>query len=429
MIGYLHQKKMIEKNHVYKYYLAGLAVKLFSSIIFLLVYIEYYAGGDTTNYILGSIAMSKLFFHNLSSFFTILFQQADFNTSWSFFNEATGWPPHYMWKGGDTRFVIALTSFSNTLGMRAFFPTTLLVATFSYLGVWKLYLFFTDFFPHLTKQMAIAILFVPSVLFWGSGVMKDTYTFAGSAWFVYNIYMIFFKKQKIPVNIFLGIINVIVVTSIKPYIFMALFPGIIVWALFRKIKDIKNKAMATLIMPFMIIIGFGLMLVVFSSLQSKMGKYGSFDSAVKQAQTIQEDLLRSEQYGSNSYNVGKIEGTPAGMLKVAPMAIIAGMYRPFLWEARNPVMIISGIENFILLILTFYLLIRLKLVKFIRFIFSDPILLFSMIFTIFFMFAVGTASANFGALVRYRIPAMPFFIASVFIMLDKYKVYKNNQSP
>jgi hypothetical protein len=40
------------------------------------------------------------------------------------------------------------------------------------------------------------------------------------------------------------------------------------------------------------------------------------------------------------------------------------------------------------------------------------------------MFSVGLASANFGALVRYKIPALPFLVAMVFIMLDKYTNYK-----
>jgi len=90
-------------------------------------------------------------------------------------------------------------------------------------------------------------------------------------------------------------------------------------------------------------------------------------------------------------------------------------------------MLISGLENFILLLLTIFLLFKLKFVRFFQFIFSDPILIFSLLFTVFFMFAVGMASANFEALVRYKIPAMPFFVASIFIMLDKYKKYKEKK--
>lgn len=425
MIGFLIQYKKKEENPIYKYYLIGLALKIFSAIVFLLIFTEYYGYGDTIDYFKGSVCMSNLLFENPWHYLEIFFGQVDYIHSWFYFNMNTDFPPHFMWIDPNTRFVIALSSLASTIGSRAFMPSTIIVATFSYMGVWKLFLFFTDYYPHLKKQMAIAVLFVPSVLFWGSGIMKDTYTFAASAWFVYNLYMIFLKKQKIPLNIFLGIINALIILSIKPYIFAALFPGTIIWLSFGRIQKIKNKVMAALMFPFMIAAGFGIILIGLSLLKGQMGDYGSVDQAVKKAQIIQEDLLRTEQYGSNSYNIGKIDGTISGMLRVAPMSLIAGMYRPFLWEARNPVMLISGIENFFLLILTLYLLIRLKFVRFFQFIFSDPVLIFSVLFTILFMFAVGMASANFGALVRYKIPAMPFFVASVFIMLDKYKKYKS----
>lgn len=428
VIGYFHQKRMIEINPVYKYYLLGLITKLFVSIIFLLVFTEYYGYGDTCDYLYGSISMSKLLFKNPGHYFEILFSTVDWTKSWGYFDTETGWPQFFMWKDPNTRFVISFSSIFSTFGARAFIPTTIIVSAFSYLGVWKLFLFFTDFYPHLAKRMAIAVLFLPSVLFWGSGVMKDTYTFASSAWLVYNIYMIFFKKEKKITNIILGILNIIIILAIKPYVFVALFPGIIIWALYKRLKQIQNKVIAYLSVPIMMLIGIGITLLVFSSLQSQIGKYGNIDSAVKQAQIIQEDLLRSEQYGSNSYNIGKIDGSFSGMLKIAPMAIIAGMFRPYIWEAKNPVMILSGIENFLMLSLTLFLLIRLKFFRFFQFIFSDPILIFSLLFTIFFMFAVGMATANFGALVRYKIPAMPFFVASVFIMLDKYKALVSTEN-
>ncbi len=427
LIGYMVQKRKIENNPVYRYYFKGLAVKLFSAIIFLLIFTEYYGGGDTIDYMRGAVPMSRLLFKDPGNYWSIFSGKVSWQEAWYYFDTSTEWPPHYLWKGANTRFVINISSLINTIGFRAFMPTTILVAAFSYIGVWKLFLFFTDYFPQLTKQMAIAVLFVPSALFWGSGIMKDTYTFAAAGWFVYNIHMIFYKKQKISLNIFLALINALIIIAIKPYIFAALLPGTIIWLTFDRIKRIRNKLIAAFMLPFIITIGFGIILVGLTLLKGQLGEYGSMETAVKKAQTVQQDLLREEQYGSNSYNIGKIDGTIGGMLKVAPMAVIAGMYRPFLWEARNPVMLISGLENFILLLLTIFLLFKLKFVRFFQFIFSDPILIFSMLFTVFFMFAVGMASANFGALVRYKIPAMPFFVASMFIMLHKYNVYKKGR--
>ncbi|MDD4213244.1 MAG: hypothetical protein PHR81_00385 [Bacteroidales bacterium] len=76
--------------------------------------------------------------------------------------------------------------------------------------------------------------------------------------------------------------------------------------------------------------------------------------------------------------------------------------------------------------LSIYLLVKLKIIGFFRLIFSDPLLIFSMLFALFFLFGVGIASTNFGALVRYKIPAMPFLIATMFIMLAKYNELKKN---
>ncbi|MFT6828639.1 MAG: hypothetical protein ACI9GZ_003758, partial [Bacteroidia bacterium] len=43
-------------------------------------------------------------------------------------------------------------------------------------------------------------------------------------------------------------------------------------------------------------------------------------------------------------------------------------------------------------------------------VFDDPFLVFCLIFSILFAFAVGVSTANFGTLMRYKIPMMPFFL-------------------
>jgi hypothetical protein len=97
---------------------------------------------------------------------------------------------------------------------------------------------------------------------------------------------------------------------------------------------------------------------------------------------------------------------------------MAGLYRPFLWDAKNPVMLISALENFFLMFLTIRVFFRLGPIKLFRKIFSEPLLIFSFVFAIFFAFSVGLTTANFGALVRYKIPSIPFFL-SLLMILDQ----------
>jgi len=46
------------------------------------------------------------------------------------------------------------------------------------------------------------------------------------------------------------------------------------------------------------------------------------------------------------------------MISLAPLAVFTAIYRPLFWEIGSPMMVISVIENSILLVLTLYLLIR-----------------------------------------------------------------------
>lgn len=421
LIGFQTQRSNIKKNPVYRFYFKGLLFKFFSAILFCLVFTLYYTeGGDTLNYYVSAKSMSNLMLKDFNQYLDLLINGTG-PGKWAYFNNDTGFPMHFMYKDPKTFMVSRLTSVIMPITNNSLIGTTLILSFISYTAVWKLYLFFTHFYPKLDKNLAIAVLFMPSVTFWGSGIMKDTYTFAALSWFVFNVFQIVIKKQKIPINIFLALINAWVILSIKPYIFIALLPGAVLWAFYQRISNIKSVVLKGMIFPIIIIVAFGLVSVIFSKISSSLGEYANYDQIVLKAKNTQEDLLDETRYGKNNYNIGKIDGSTSGMIKIAPKALIAGLFRPFIWEARSPFIAVSGLENAFILFSMIFLLIRLKVIRFFQYMFSEPVLMFSFIFTVFFVFGVGLSSTNFGALVRYKIPAIPFFMATVFIMLEKYK--------
>jgi hypothetical protein len=103
------------------------------------------------------------------------------------------------------------------------------------------------------------------------------------------------------------------------------------------------------------------------------------------------------------------------VLSKFPAATVAGLFRPYLWEAKNIVMLVSGLENIIILFFVLYVFFRKPLIA-INSVFSNPIVLFCLIFSIFFAFSVAISTSNFGALVRLRIPMMPFFLSGLVII-------------
>jgi len=104
------------------------------------------------------------------------------------------------------------------------------------------------------------------------------------------------------------------------------------------------------------------------------------------------------------------------MAKLAPQAIVVALFRPFLWESRNPTMLLSAIEATYFIVLTIRIFFRVGVGKTLRAIVSSPVLTLCFVFSLIFAISVGISSGNFGTLVRYKIPLMPFYLAGLYIM-------------
>ncbi|PIV62279.1 MAG: hypothetical protein COS14_02380, partial [Bacteroidetes bacterium CG02_land_8_20_14_3_00_31_25] len=137
--------------------------------------------------------------------------------------------------------------------------------------------------------------------------------------------------------------------------------------------------------------------------------------------------LKQEYYGGNRFDIGSFDPTIGGILSKAQPAITAGLFRPFVWESRNPVMLLSGLENIIYLFLFLYILLLSFMALFnlgfnymLKTAFDNSLVVFSLVFSIMFAFMVGLTTANFGALVRYKIPLIPFFLSALFIIISRF---------
>ncbi|MDA3890624.1 MAG: hypothetical protein PF517_03055 [Salinivirgaceae bacterium] len=172
--------------------------------------------------------------------------------------------------------------------------------------------------------------------------------------------------------------------------------------------------MRTLAMPLIVFIIWLFGIAILAQTSSVANKrYSSIENILETAQVIQDDLTR-DAYGSNSFDIGYFEPTLPGVLAKFPKALTAGLFRPFIWEANNVLMLVSGVEGIIILIIFGFVLKITRISSFFRNTFKQPILMGLLVFTITFAFFVGLTTANFGAMVRYRIPVLPFFLIILF---------------
>jgi len=404
-----------------KYFIPGLSLKIVGALAVGIIYQFYYGGGDTFTYFdMGSKYIWQAFLDNPPVALKLIFAGSEY----------TGDTFQYaskIYTYGDTSsyFVVRVAGVLDILTFHTYSATAVLFATISFSGLWALYHVFYRMFPTLHLQLAIAIFFIPSVFFWGSGILKDTITMGALGWATYSIYYLLIARRQL---IFSGIIllaSLFTIYTIKIYILLCFLPAAILWIAYHKMEKVRNLIFKIMIAPLVMAV-------------AALGGYYSITKVAEDnprynletITTTAEETARwihyvSEREQGSAYTLGDFDYSPAGIIRKFPLAIWVTLYRPYLWESHNIVMLLSALESFALLIFTVYVLFKVKLGRVFKLVTSKPILTFCFIFAIIFAFAVGLTTYNFGTLVRYKIPMYPFFVSGLFILLSYVKRDKN----
>jgi len=323
-----------------------------------------------------------------------------------------------------TFMVVRISTILSFLGFKSFWLTSLLIATFSFSGLWAMYRVFITYFPKLYVELAVAIFFVPSVFFWGSGMGKDAITLSGLGWLVYGAYHLFIKRDKIIFSILMIIINFYLVKTIKSYIVAGFLLPMAYWIFahyFSMVKDTRLKAFMWMVVLGGLVLGF---YVLRNNIQTAI--YYGIQTFIDMASDFHSyHGYLAETRGQSGYSLGDISFTPMGILVKIPAAVNVTLFRPYLFEVRNPVMLVSALESTLMLFFTIFILVRVGIFRVFGIFGRNPIILFCLLYAIIFGFAVGFTSYNFGALVRYKIPCIPFFLSALFMVYHQYKLERN----
>jgi len=417
VIGYIFRPRLAD-DITRRYFFAGLTVKIIGAIALGVLYQFYYNTGDTFNYhTSGSRQIWKALFTDPDTAFK-LFINLDGNYSGvykyaqniTFFQD----PSSYV--------IVRIAAFFDLLTFSSYCGTAVLFAVVSFLGSWLLFLTFYSLKPHLHQRFAIATLFIPTVIFWGSGILKDSITMAciGAATFV--VYRVFIKRDFKPFHVVILIVSLYGLLIIKIYILMTFLPALILWIFLYYYVKINPLMLRILAAPFVFS---GALAVGFFAIQ-KAGednpKY-SLETIAQTAKITAYDIrFYTGKDAGSGYTLGELDGTWSSMLLLMPAAVNVTLFRPYLWEVKNLLMLLSSLESTAFLILTLFAIVKIRGRWTV--ITHDPTIIFCLVFGITFAFAVGVSTYNFGTLMRYKIPVMPFYLSAIVLALDSRRPKK-----
>lgn len=418
-----HIKNNNRRNPLYrKWFMPGLRLKLFFSIAYALVYTYYYEyGGDTKGYYNDAMRVIDALSYGPVVFYEVLSREYA-NVS----SEALNITALMVYDAPMEYYTVNISSFFVFLGFGSYFSANLLIALFSYWGCWHFFLLLVEKFPKIEKQMAFSILFIPSVVFWGSGLNKDTFILCFVGLFLYYLNKVLNGRVFNFKGIVIIVVSAFLIFKIKAYVLISLVPAVLVWRTLYLRDRIKIRWIKGLVLP--VFGSIAIIAVVYAlNILGQYNKRYSVDSFVSTAQSMQgwhyvEGKNTSEQYGrGSSYSLGDYEETTVGLLKIFPAAVNVTYFRPYIWEVKNAAMLAQALESLAFLLFSVFIVLKVGPFKFYKIMSNDSFILMCLVFAIFFGFAVGFSSYNFGALSRYKIPCVPFYIAALFIIYHKYQ--------
>lgn len=399
-----------------KYFIYGLSLKIIGAIFIGLIYQYYYGGGDTSYYFYHANVINSAFSESFTKWFGLILHIPDvYDGNYLSYTSQMEW---YNDRG--SYLVCCIAAFFNVFTFNTFLPTSILFAFLSFTGIWAMFLTFVKQYPHLIKYIALATLFIPSTVIWGSGIFKDTICMFALGWMLYCSFQLLIEKNKSISNVIMLLMSFYILFIVKIYILISFLPALALWVLFYHSHKIKPKPIRFFVKIMVLVLAVGIFGFAYNYFSVSLGRY-SLDNIAKTSLVTRDWIAFTSGELGSAYDLGDFEPTILGLLSKFPQAVNVTLFRPYLWEASKSLVFLNAIESFLLLILTLKILISIGPVKIWKTISQDPNIQFCLIFSIIFAFAVGISTYNFGSLSRYKIPCLPLYVLALVLIYYQNK--------
>lgn len=403
-------------------YFRAFYFKLVCVFVFVLLSEFYFKGGDTGLYFQATQDMRAAIKDNPDNFWLALTTQKltmksplfdffyydgyQYDVTYNYmFNTANFFPPK-------------LALIPSYIFFNSYLCVSMCFAFFALGGCIRLFKLFYHFYPGLYREIAFACLFLPSVTYWSSGLLKDPVCLGSVGFISYAFLNIFVLKRKIFISIIIIILCGFLLYFIKVYILLVLVLAMLIWQFAEFNKLVENKTLRRIFAGMTFAGGAAVGVLLLNYLTStEAGQQYQLDNIMGNAE-YQRELYTKVAIHSGTTGSNFTISTTNPVLLVL-IGLSATFYRPFLWEVTSPIVLLAVFESSIFLFLTLFFVYKRGLWTYFKLSFSEPRMLMCFVFAFVFAIAVGISSANFGALSRYKIPCMPFYLILMILLYQK----------
>ena len=367
---------------------SALVIRLLAGILLGYIFLHYYDGGDTWLFYNEAKDLASL---PAKTYFEALFSASDY--------QVTSKPR--------VLFFAKLVSLFIHVTDGSYWIVSLYLSFLSFCAYLYISMVVGKTYPGLKYLAIVTFLFVPSVVFWSSGVLKGT--LANSALVILVAISLNHKKNLLP-KILVGLLSLFVLFKVKHYLLIAfiLFLGVYIAAtLFTKHRGLTRLSAI-------------LALIVAMALTQFIHPFLKIDRLAQTLYDNNKAIIEKTKDG-NQVDIKIKSAEWEDIIEEIPKALHTGLFRPSFTDRIHIWGWIHVIENTIfalLLILSILLLYKTKPSL------DVPILIAASIAIVLLSTMLALSTPNFGTLVRYKNAFMPFLFLIASILPFQYLTAK-----
>ena len=327
-----------------------------------------------------------------------------------YYDKADYW--YKAWNYGllnDNRTVIRYNALLDLFTQGNLWLNLIISAFVAFCGSYLLALAMLEFCNGRRWIAVVSAFLIPSVVFWSSGMMKECLVMFSLGLLIFS-WVSLCRKFGI-VKLLVVLFSAWLLCLSKFYVLLAMLPGLVLFAIPEKIGAKKLLISSVVV--------FAVMVALFFFSGSIFG-YDLVDTIVKK----QHDFINMVNYEANcagsNIEIKELEPTFVSFASCLLPAYVNVLFRPFVTEADSLMKLVCCAENIAFLLLFLYMCIRFKQIDNNQFRF----VLFALYFMLLLYALIGMTTPNIGAIVRYKIPVMPFLLFSMLTATDFNRLKK-----
>lgn len=386
-------------------------LKILAGIFLILIYKYYYhtrSNADIFKYFDdGNIIFSAIHDNPLDYLRMVTGIDASSPHLMKYYNTACFWIKNFNYNlYNDNRTVIRFNAIVRLFSFGYISVHTVFMCFFSFTGLTAILKIFYPFFKNKKIGLILAVYFVPSVMLWTSGILKEGLLMFAFGLMLYSFVKLLYNKFKTKyLIIFIASIFLLLIS--KFYVLIAAIPGLF-FLFWIRITSNKN-----LIAKFVTVHILFLLLAFNTQLVSKY----NFAEILSNKQHDFVTMVDSSQHVGSRIKILTLKPTFNSVVKNTPNALFNTLFRPSIFEIYSPVVLLAAFENLLifLLIIVSYIFLDKKELK-------NKLLLFSISYVLILFTLTGLTTPVLGALVRYKTPALPFLFIIFLFIIDKEKI-------